>query len=77
MRRSQLTNKNYLHFSKHKPKAPTEIPTTCRGLLSTHFLFQVPPTVSYSYKRYKLKKNNQKTQPIPTPLPSPKKSHPT
>lgn len=40
-------------------------------------LFQVPPIVSYSFKRYKLKKNNQKTQLIPTPVPSPKNSHPT
>lgn len=40
-------------------------------------LFQVPPIVSYSFKRHKLKKYNQKTQPILTPLPSRKNSHPT
>lgn len=32
-------------------------------------LFQVPSIVSYSFKRYKLKKNNQKTQLIPQKLP--------
>lgn len=40
-------------------------------------LFQVPPIVSYSFKRHKLKKYNQNTQPILTSLPSPKNSHPT